>query len=119
MRTTTGGFAAPKDAADAIVDEILRRRIATDDARRQHKRLRQTQPKSPWFDEATGYEVRRFEADMEERALLLALAHLLDGGDAEGFVTESVQRRYLAATIPVAGTSQIVVSREGFALQPS
>ncbi|MFD5110527.1 hypothetical protein [Streptomyces cinereoruber] len=47
MSTPTSGFAAPRDAADAIVDEILRRRLAAEDARRQDWRLRARQD-SPW-----------------------------------------------------------------------
>ncbi|MFC7924744.1 hypothetical protein [Streptomyces cinereoruber] len=41
------------------------------------------------------------EAEVEERALLLALAHLLDGeADPETYVQESVQHRHLTATVP-------------------
>ncbi|MFE5513061.1 hypothetical protein ACFQ9J_21250 [Streptomyces sp. NPDC056529] len=47
MSTTTGGFAAPRDAADAIVDEILRRCLAVEDVRPQGWRLRVRQD-SPW-----------------------------------------------------------------------
>ncbi|MER7539202.1 hypothetical protein ABTX77_31125 [Streptomyces sp. NPDC097704] len=36
------GFAAPRDAADAIVDEILRR-LTAEDARRQDRCLRSQQ----------------------------------------------------------------------------
>ncbi|MFB6634855.1 hypothetical protein ACFCWY_33665 [Streptomyces sp. NPDC056362] len=40
MSTPTRGFAAPRDAADAIVDDILRRRLAAEDTRRQDRRVR-------------------------------------------------------------------------------
>ncbi|MFF5712328.1 hypothetical protein [Streptomyces sp. 62] len=79
------GFAAPRDAADAIVDEILRRRLAGEDARRQDRRLRARQD-NPWPGRQD--VVLRIEAEaVEERGLLLALAHLLDGeGDPEAYV---------------------------------
>ncbi|WP_329625946.1 hypothetical protein OG357_38580 (plasmid) [Streptomyces sp. NBC_01255] len=117
MSTPQGGFAAPQDAADAIVDEILRRRISTEDAGRQGRRLRRSQQESPWFGRVD--VVVQIEAEVEERALLVALAHLLEGGDVEVFVQESVQRRYLTATTTGASTGEIVISREGLALKPS
>ncbi|MFE5514181.1 hypothetical protein ACFQ9J_26975 [Streptomyces sp. NPDC056529] len=118
MSTPTSGFAAPRDAADAIVDEILRRRLAAEDARRQGWCLRVRQD-SPWpgrQDLAVPTE-----AEVEERALLLALAHLLDGeADPEAYVQESVQRRFLTATVlGGAVTGEVVFSHEGLALKPS
>ncbi|MFE0777098.1 hypothetical protein, partial [Streptomyces sp. NPDC058861] len=102
MSTPTGGFAAPRDAADAIVDEILRRRLAVEDTRRQDLAL-------------------PTEAEVEERALLLDLAHLLeDEAGPEAYVQEFVQRRHLTATVPGgAATGEVVISREGLALKPS
>ncbi|MFC7934118.1 hypothetical protein [Streptomyces cinereoruber] len=118
MNTPTSGFAAPRDAADAIVDDILRRRLATEDARRQDRRLRALRS-SPW----PGRQDLALptEAEVEERALLLALAHLLDDeADPETYVQESVQRRHLTATVPGgAATGEVVLSREGLALRPS
>jgi hypothetical protein len=69
MSTTTGSFAAPENAPDAIVDEILRRRLTG--AGRQDQRLRRA----------------------EERELLLTLAHLLDGADVDAYLQKSVRRR--------------------------
>lgn len=112
-----GGFAAPQNAADAIVDEILRRRITTEDARRHDRRPRQTQQDNLWFGRSDA--VLRIEAEVEERALLLALAHLLEDGDAEVFVQESVQRRYLSPVAAGAATGESVISSEELALKPS
>ncbi|MFF5639621.1 hypothetical protein [Streptomyces sp. NPDC012825] len=118
MSNPTGGFAAPQEAADALVDEILRRRLAAEDVRRQDRRLRARQD-SPW----PGHQDLALptEAEVEERALLLALAHLLDDKvDPEVYVQESVQCRHLTATVPGgAAIGQVVISREGLALKPS
>ncbi|MGW9453341.1 hypothetical protein [Streptomyces sp. NPDC055632] len=103
---------------DGIVNEILRRRLAVEDVRRQGRRLRVRQD-SPW----PGRQdlALATEAEVEGRALLLALAHLLDDeADPEAYVQESVQRRHLTATVPGgAATGEVVLSREGLALKPS
>ncbi|MFI2740953.1 hypothetical protein [Streptomyces sp. NPDC018711] len=117
MSIPTGGFAAPREAADAIVDEILRRRLTVEDARRQDRRLRARQT-------ARGPGVRTSPCGsrprLRSRGLLLELAHLLGGeGDLEVYVQESVQRRHLTATVPGAATGEVVLSREGLALKPS
>ncbi|MFC8795601.1 hypothetical protein [Streptomyces cinereoruber] len=118
MSTPTGGFAAPRDAADAIVDAILRRRLAIEDARRQDRCLHARQD-SPWTEHQG--VVLRIEAEVGKRALLLALAHLLDyEADPEAYVQEPVQRRHLTATVSGgAVTGEVVFSREGLALKPS
>ncbi|MFF9851765.1 hypothetical protein [Streptomyces litmocidini] len=110
------GFSTLQDAADAIVDEIMRCRIAAAAARRQDRRLRQTQPASPWF--GPEHERPQTEAEVEERALFLALFHLLGGGDAdpETFFRDSVQDRHLAEQ-PAPG--EVVFSREAQVLRPS
>ncbi|MGA4979317.1 hypothetical protein [Streptomyces cinereoruber] len=113
MSTPPSGFAAPRDAADAIVDDILRRRLAAEDTRGQDRRLRALRS-SPW----PGHQDLALptEAEVEECALLLALAHLLDDKAApEVYVQESVQRRHLTATVP----GEVVISREGLVLRPS
>ncbi|MFF3843449.1 hypothetical protein [Streptomyces sp. NPDC001930] len=109
------GFSTLQDAADAIVDEILRRRIDAAAARRQDRRLRLTQPESPWFDHRQGGT--RTEAEVEERALFLALFHLLgtEDADAETFFQDSVQERYLTER----SADEVVLSREAQALKPS
>ncbi|MFI9214374.1 hypothetical protein ACIGW7_40370 [Streptomyces sp. NPDC053253] len=111
--TKPDGFSTLQDAADAIVDEILRRRIDAAAARRQDRRLRLTQPESPWFDHKSGMST---EAEVEERALFLALFHLLGGGDAETFFRGSVRERYL---LEQPATGEVVLSREAHALRPS
>jgi hypothetical protein len=110
------GFSTLQDAADEIVDEILRCRIAAAGAHRQDRGLRQTQPDSPWF--GPGHERPQTEAEVEERALLLAFSHLLGGGDAdpETFFRDSVQDRYLAEQPTPGG---VVLSREAQAIRPS
>lgn len=109
------GFSPLQDAADAIVDEILRRRIDAAAARRQDKRLRLTQPESPWFGHGPGMPT---EAEAEERGLFLALSHLLGGRDADAgtFFRDSVEERYL---IEQPATGEVVLSREAQALRPS
>ncbi|MFC7924598.1 hypothetical protein [Streptomyces cinereoruber] len=118
MSTPTNGLAAPRDAADAIVDDILLRRLAVEDIRRQGRRLRALRS-SPW----PGHQDLALptEAEVEERALLLALAHPLDDkADSEAYVQGSVQRRHLTATVlGGAATGEVVISREGLALKPN
>jgi hypothetical protein len=72
--TKKDDLAAPQDAADAIVHEILRRRITTAESRRQDRNLRRTQQDNPWFGHTD--LALRIEAEVEEHALLLALTHL-------------------------------------------
>ncbi|QQC92680.1 hypothetical protein [Streptomyces alfalfae] len=104
MSSTLGGFAAPQDAADAIVDEILRRRINAEASRRET---------AQHFVEA----VKTFETEVEERVLHVALAHLLGNGDAQAFVQESVHGRYLGGACMKPGTEEVVLCREGLALK--
>ncbi|MET9347735.1 hypothetical protein [Streptomyces termitum] len=74
----TGGFAACQDAVDALVDEILRRRLLSEEARHQDRRLRQNQdgPRTGRNDLAL-----RIGAEVEEGVLLLVLGLLL--GDCD------------------------------------
>ncbi|MFE1383521.1 hypothetical protein ACFW6S_31700 [Streptomyces sp. NPDC058740] len=109
------GFSTLQDAADAIVDEILRRRIDAAAARRQDKRLRWSQPGNPWFGHP--HEMPRTDAAVEERALFLALFHVLGGedADAETFFRDSVQERYVEQPDP----GDVALSREAQALKPT
>ncbi|MFF5287378.1 hypothetical protein [Streptomyces sp. NPDC013171] len=117
MSTSTGGFAAPREAADAIVDEILRRRLTAADARRRDRCLRT--PRAAVWSSFQDVALRT-EAEVEERGLLLALAHLLGDEDGpEEYVRESVRRRHLTSTVPGAATGEVVLSHEGLALKPS
>jgi hypothetical protein len=85
--TTTGSFAAPENAADAIVDEVFRRRLIG--AGRLDQRLRRA----------------------EERGLLLALAHLLDGVDVEDYLQESVRRRGHVPGATTGAVWEVVLTR--------
>ncbi|MFC7979791.1 hypothetical protein ACFUT3_31720 [Streptomyces cinereoruber] len=118
MSTPISGFAAPRDAADAIVDEILLRRLLIAEGTRCQESYPRVRQNSQWLK---GEElILRVETGVEERALLLALGHLLDAeDDPEAYVLESVRRRHLTATVAGAATGEVVLSREGLALRPS
>ncbi|MET9347732.1 hypothetical protein [Streptomyces termitum] len=115
--TPTGGFAR-QDVVDALVDEILGRRLLSEEARHQDRRLRQNQagPRTGRNDLAL-----RIGAEVEEGVLLLVLSLLLGDCDtavAEAYLQEPVQRRHFPAA-GSAETEQIVFSQEALVLKPN
>ncbi|WP_331736679.1 hypothetical protein OG426_55155 (plasmid) [Streptomyces canus] len=93
---TFDDFAAPQDAADAIVDEVLRRRLGVQADRRKIRYLQRLENRKPRMDE--NYSVPQGIAEIEEAALRLALSHVLGtmAVDQPGkFVQESILRRYV------------------------
>ncbi|MFJ4343300.1 hypothetical protein [Streptomyces sp. NPDC088915] len=92
MCTPISGFTAPRDAADAIVDDILLRRLLIAGDTRCQESYPRVRQNSEWLK---GQElILRIETDVKESTLLLALGHLLGGEDnPEAYVQETVQRR--------------------------
>jgi hypothetical protein len=94
-------FAAPQDAADAIVDEVLRRRLDVQADRRKTRYLQRLEIRKPRMDE--NYSVPQGIAEIEEAALRLALSHVLGTmavDQPEKFVQESILRRYVRPFTP-------------------
>ncbi|MFG2800584.1 hypothetical protein [Streptomyces pseudovenezuelae] len=93
---TFDDFAAPQDAADAIVDEVLRRRLGVQAHRRKTRYFQRFETRKPRMDE--NYSVPQGIAEIEEAALRLALSHVLGTmavDQPEKFVQESILRRYI------------------------
>lgn len=91
-----GDFAEPQDAADAIVDEVLRRRLDVQADRRKTRYLQRFENRKPRLDE--NYSTTQGVAEIEEAALCLALGHVLGTGaigQPEKFIQESILRRYV------------------------
>lgn len=93
---TFDNFADPQDAADAIVDEVLRRRLDVQADRRKTRYLQRFEDRQPRRDE--NYSTTQGVAEIEEAALCLALGHVLGTGalgQPEKFIQESILRRYV------------------------
>lgn len=89
-------FTEPQDAADAIVDEVLRRRLDVQADRRKTRYLQRFEDRQPRPDE--NYSTTQGVAEIEEAALCLALGHVLGTGavgQPEKFIQESILRRYV------------------------
>ncbi|MFH9419022.1 hypothetical protein [Streptomyces rochei] len=93
---TFDDFAAPQDAADAIIDEVLRRRLDVQADRRKTRYRQRFEYRRPRLDE--NYSITQGVAEIEEAALCLALGHVLGTGaigQPEKFIQESILRRYV------------------------